>query len=96
MVIPQNNGKLDSMKLTRSHQGPTNIFFFYGRGYYAFLFKTKDRDSIFKSMYYFMGIRGMYLNRWTPDFNPENGIPFVVQFGCGFFIFPCIVGMMKP
>jgi len=25
-----------------------------------------------------MGSRGMYLNKWTPDFIPKNGIPFVV------------------
>jgi hypothetical protein len=26
-----------------------------------------------------MGSRGMYLNRWTPNFNLENGIPLAVS-----------------
>jgi hypothetical protein len=25
-----------------------------------------------------MGTRGMYLNKWTPEFSPENGIPSAV------------------
>jgi hypothetical protein len=25
-----------------------------------------------------MGARGMYLNKWTPDFSPENDIPSIV------------------
>ena len=27
---------------------------------------------------YFMGSRGIYLNKWTLDFSPKNGIPFVI------------------
>jgi hypothetical protein len=26
-----------------------------------------------------MGARGMYLNKWTPDFSPENDIPSAVH-----------------
>jgi hypothetical protein len=52
---------------------------FCGRGFYAFLFEDKmDRDLIFRSGPYFMGAHGMYLNRWTLDFNLENDIPSVV------------------
>jgi hypothetical protein len=52
---------------------------FCGRGYFAFLFETKeDMDLIFRSGPYFMGTRGMYFNRWTLDFNPENDIPSAV------------------
>jgi hypothetical protein len=44
---------------------------FCGKGFYVFLFENKvDRDLIFKSGPYFMGSRGMYLNKWMPDFSP--------------------------
>jgi hypothetical protein len=52
---------------------------FCGKGFFAFLFEKKeDRDLIFRSDPYFMGARGMYLNKWTPDFSPENDIPSAV------------------
>jgi hypothetical protein len=52
---------------------------FYSREFSAFLFEFKeDRDLIFCNNLYFLGARGMYLNIWTPNFNPENGIPTVV------------------
>jgi hypothetical protein len=52
---------------------------FCGRGFFTFLFEEKeDRDLIFRSGPYFMGARGLYLNRWTLDFNPENDIPSTV------------------
>jgi hypothetical protein len=52
---------------------------FCGKGFYVFLFENKaDRDLIFRNGLYFMGTRGMYLNKWTPDFSPENDIPSVV------------------
>jgi hypothetical protein len=47
--------------------------------FFVFLFENKvDRDMIFRSVPYFMGARGMYLNKWTSYFSPENGIPSVV------------------
>jgi hypothetical protein len=55
---------------------------FCGKGFFAFLFEKKeDRDLIFRSGPYFMGAHGMYLNKWTPDFSPENDIPSTVLFG---------------
>jgi hypothetical protein len=52
---------------------------FCGKGFFAFLFeKNEDRDLIFRSRPYFMGARGMYLNKLTPYFSPENGIPSAV------------------
>jgi hypothetical protein len=52
---------------------------FCGKGFYVFLFENKaDRDLIFRNGPYFMGTRGMYLNKWTPDFSPENDIPSAV------------------
>jgi hypothetical protein len=52
---------------------------FCGNGFYVFLFENKvDRDLIFRSRPYFMGTRGMYLNKWTPYFSPKNDIPSAV------------------
>jgi len=52
---------------------------FCGRGYYTFHFETKeDRDLIFRNDPYFMDTRGLYLNRWTPNFDPEMDVPNVV------------------
>jgi hypothetical protein len=53
--------------------------FFCGRGFFTFLFEIKeDKDLIFRSGPYFLGARDMYLNKWTPDFSLENGVPTVV------------------
>ena len=49
---------------------------FCGKGYFAFIFEKKeDRDLIFRNNPYFMGPRGMYLNKWDLSFNPEKDIP---------------------
>jgi hypothetical protein len=53
---------------------------FCGKGFFVFLFEEKeDRDTIFRNNPYFMGSKGMYLNRWTLDFFPEKYIPLVVS-----------------
>jgi hypothetical protein len=53
--------------------------FFCGKGFYIFYFEHKeDRDLIFRNDPYFFGPRGLYLNKWTPYFDPENDIPSVV------------------
>jgi hypothetical protein len=47
-----------------------------GRGFYIFKFISKDdRDLIFRNGPYFMGMQGLYLNRWTPDFDPAVEVP---------------------
>jgi hypothetical protein len=52
---------------------------FCGNGFFPFLFEKKeDRDLIFRSGPYFMGGRGMYLNKWTIDFILENDIPSII------------------
>ena len=52
---------------------------FCGKGYFAFIFEKKeDRDLIFRNGPYFMGPRGMYLNKWDLSFNPEKDIPKAV------------------
>jgi hypothetical protein len=46
-----------------------------GRGFFLFDFALKeDHDLIFKNEPYFMGPRGLYLNWWTPDFDPSTNI----------------------
>ena len=43
-----------------------------GKGYYLFLFENSaDRDLIFRNGPYFMGPQGLYLNKWSPDFDPN-------------------------
>jgi hypothetical protein len=39
----------------------------------------EDMDRIFCSGLYFLGAREMYLNKWTPNFSPENDVPSVVS-----------------
>ena len=47
-----------------------------GRGFYIFEFISKDdRDLIFRNGPYFMGSQGLYLNRWTPDFDLNLDAP---------------------
>jgi len=57
---------------------------FYGRGYYTFLFESKeDRNLIFRNGPYFMDSRGLYLNRWSLDFDLDmdiaNAVPIWVR-----------------
>ena len=50
-----------------------------GRGYFLFDFSSKlDRDLIFRNGPYFMGPQGLYLTRWTPDFDPALDVPKAV------------------
>jgi hypothetical protein len=47
-----------------------------GRGYFVFEFiSEEDRDLVFRNGPYFMGTQGLYLNKWTPDFNPLVDTP---------------------
>ena len=50
------------------------------RGFFLFEFISgEDRDLIFRNGPYFMSPQGLYLNRWTPDFNPVVGVPKAVS-----------------
>jgi hypothetical protein len=51
--------------------------FFCERGLFAFLFEHKE-DEIRWSGPYFMGGKGMYLNKWTPEFTPENDVSLTI------------------
>jgi hypothetical protein len=47
-----------------------------GRGFFIFEFiSQEDRDLIFRNGPYFMGTQGLYLNRWTPSFDPASEVP---------------------
>jgi hypothetical protein len=49
---------------------------FCGKGFYVFRFENKAyQDLIFRNGPYFMGTRGMYLNKWTLEFSLEKDIP---------------------
>jgi hypothetical protein len=53
----------------------------FGRGFFLFEFISKeDQDLIFRSGPYFMGPQGLYVNRWTPDFDLEVDVPKTVLF----------------
>eukprot|EP00253_Pinus_taeda_P026670 PITA_26670 len=49
--------------------------YFLGRGFFLFEFTSKDdKDLIFQNGPYFMGPQGLYLNKWTPDFDPATDV----------------------
>ena len=51
-----------------------------GRGYYVFVFDSaENQDLIFRNGPYFMGPRGLYLNKWTSDFNHTQYVPSAVH-----------------
>ena len=48
---------------------------FVGRGYYIFVFDSVEYcDLIFRNGPYFMGPHGLYLNKWTLDFDPTQDV----------------------
>lgn len=50
-----------------------------GRWFYTFFFELKeDINLIFRNGPYFMDTRGMYLNKWTPNLNPQVDDPSLV------------------
>ena len=52
------------------------ICYAVGRGYFIFEFTSKeDRDLVFRNGPYFMGNQGLYLNKWSPDFDPSVDVP---------------------
>eukprot|EP00253_Pinus_taeda_P028881 PITA_28881 len=54
--------------------------YFVGRGFFVFVFEsTEDRSLIFRNGPYFMGPQGLYLNKWSPNFDPSQDVPSVVS-----------------
>jgi hypothetical protein len=52
---------------------------FVGKGYFVFVFDNpEDKNLIFRNGPYFMGPQGLYLNKWTPDFDPSQDVPSAV------------------
>ena len=50
-----------------------------GNGIFIFLFENKeDKEVVFCNGPYFFGSGGMYLNKWSLNFNPNEGIPTVI------------------
>lgn len=50
-----------------------------GKGFFVFVFtNVNDRNLIFRNGPYFMGPQGLYLNKWTPDFDPTQDVPSAV------------------
>lgn len=53
--------------------------YFVGKGYFVFVFNNpEDRSLIFRNGPYFMGPQGLYLNKWSPDFDPTQDVPSAV------------------
>lgn len=53
--------------------------YFLGRGYFLFEFTSKDdKDLILQNGPYFMDPQGLYLNKWTPNFDPAVDVPKAV------------------
>ena len=60
----------------RPHLKHSVTCYLVGRGFFVFEFISKeDQDLIFRSGPYFMGSQGLYLNRWSPDFDPSVDVP---------------------
>lgn len=52
------------------------ICYAVGRGYFIFEFTSKeDRDLVFRNGPYSMENQGLYLNKWSPDFDPSVDVP---------------------
>jgi hypothetical protein len=50
-----------------------------GRGFFVFVFDNiEDKNLIFRNGPYFMGPQGLYLNKWSPDFDPTQDVPSAV------------------
>lgn len=72
-------------------------YYFCGRGYYDFLFELKeDRGINFRIGPYFIGLRGIFLNFWTLNFDIEVD---VLNFSSMWVWFPHLItfaiGMMS-
>jgi hypothetical protein len=53
--------------------------YFVGKGFFVFVFENpEDRGLIFRNGPFFMGPQGLYLNKWTPDFDPTQDVPSAV------------------
>ena len=55
------------------------IIYFMGKGFFVFMFENGEgRSLIFSNGPYFMGPQGIYLNKWSPDFDPAQYVPTIV------------------
>jgi hypothetical protein len=52
---------------------------FVGKGFFVFVFdNAEDRSLIFRNGPYFLGPQGLYLNKWSLDFDPAQDVPTAV------------------
>jgi len=52
---------------------------FFSKVYFVFIFECiEDKNLIFRNEPYFMGPQGLYLNKWTPEFDPTQDVPSTV------------------
>lgn len=52
---------------------------FVGKGFFLFVFdNAKNKSLIFRNRPYFMGPQGLYLNKWSPDFDAAQDLPTTV------------------
>lgn len=52
---------------------------FIGKGFFVFVFdNAEDRSLIFINGPYLMGPQGLYLNKWSPEFDPAQDVPTAV------------------
>lgn len=53
--------------------------YFVGKGFFVFVFElVKDRNLIFRTTACFMGLQGLYVNKWSPDFDSTQDVPIAV------------------
>eukprot|EP00253_Pinus_taeda_P028376 PITA_28376 len=53
--------------------------YFVGKAFFVFVFESvEDWSLIFRNGPYFMGSQGLYLNKWSPDFDPTQDVPTAV------------------
>lgn len=53
--------------------------YFVGKGFFVFVFENPDdRGLIFRNGPYFMGPQGIYINKWTPNFDPTQDLPSAI------------------
>ena len=75
MALAENHGVLNLEELEALDLRRPAILLLWKR-FFCFLFENKDdKDLVFRSGPYFMGLRGLYLNRWSLSFDPEKGVP---------------------
>src|SRR6266849_5596320 len=75
MALHQVYRRLDTKKLEAQLETWSNLLPCWERVFPFEFISEEDRDLIFRNGPYFMGTQGLYLNKWTPDFDPSVDLP---------------------